>query len=114
MEAKYQSLSELFKDKETAQKLMSCTPEEAVTIMKEQYQLDFTVEELNEVARGIQAAFNGESSEELSSEQLDEVAGGGKGSGAYNAGYYIGKTVKVVGTVAAIGKLAIAVGLISR
>jgi len=113
METKYITLSELFKDNEVAQKLLACSPEEAVVFLKKEYGLEFTVTELTEVAQGIQDALKEDSSDELSSEYLDEVTGGGKGSGAYNAGYYIGKVVKVVGVAAAIGKLAIAVGLVS-
>ena len=111
MEPRFEALSNLFKDAEVAQKLMSCTSEEAAAILKEQYNLEFTVEELNDVAAGIKAALT--ESDELSSDQLDEVVGGAKGSGAYNAGYYIGKAVKVVGTAAAIGKVLIAIGVIS-
>lgn len=113
MEAKYLSLNELFKDSGTAQKLMNSSAEEAVIYLKEQHGLDFTVEELNEVAQGIQVALKEEAADELTSDQLEDVTGGGKGSGAYNAGYYIGKTVKIVGTAAAIGKFAVAVGIIS-
>lgn len=112
MEGKFLSLSELLKDGETAQKLLGCSPEEAVLILREQYHLEFTVDELKDVATGIQDALK-DASDELSADQLESVAGGGKGSGAYNAGYYIGKTVKVIGVAATIGKVAIAVGLIS-
>ena len=111
METRFEALSNLFKDAEVAQKLMSCTSEEAVAVLKDQYQLEFTVEELNDVAAGIKAALA--ESDELSSDQLDEVVGGGKGSGAYNAGYYIGKTVKVVGTAAGIAGFLIAAGVVS-
>lgn len=112
MEKKYLSLSELLKDSETAQKLLTCSPDEAVITLKEQYHLDFTVDELKDVATGIQDALK-DASEELSADQLESVSGGGEGSGAYNAGYYIGKTVKIIGVAATIGKVAIAVGLIS-
>lgn len=113
MDAKFESLGKLFQTPEVATKLFACSPEEAVALLKEQYQLEFTIDELNDVALGIKAALQEASDDELTSEQLDEVAGGGKGSGAYNAGYYIGKTVKVVGTVAGIAGFAIAAGIIS-
>lgn len=112
METRFDALGKIFQDAEAAAKLMSFSPDEAVTYLKGKYELDFTVEELNEVALGIKAALQ-ETSDELTSEQLDEVTGGGKGSGAYTAGYYIGKTVKVVGTVAGIAGFAIAAGFIS-
>lgn len=112
MEEKYQVLDNLFKDDDVAKKLLSLTPEEAVTFLQEQYHLTFSVEELNDVASGMKAALS-DNGDELTNDQLDEVAGGGKGSGAYNAGYYIGKTIKVVGTAAGIAKVAIAIGLIT-
>lgn len=112
MEERFITLSEIFKDSAMAQKLMACSPEEAACLLKEQYNLTFTVEELNDVAAGIRDALNDDSNE-LSDDQLEDITGGGKGSGAYNAGYYTGKVVKVVGVAASIGKLAIAVGVIS-
>ena len=111
MEPRYDALAALIKDPELAQTLMACSPEEAVVLLKEQYQLSFSVEELIDVAAGIKAAFS--ESDELSCDQLEDVVGGGKGSGAYNAGYYIGKTVKVVGTAAGIAGFMIAAGLVS-
>lgn len=108
MDMRFENLNNLFKDAEVAQKLLACTAEEAVVILKEQYDLEFTVDELNEVAAGIKAALTAEASDELTSEQLEEVVGGGK-SGAYYAGYYIGKTViagcVIVGGVAAVVSL---------
>lgn len=108
MDMRFEVLNNLFKDSEVAQKLLGCTAEEAVVILKDQYDLEFTVEELNDVAAGIKAALAAESSDELTSEQLDEVVGGGK-SGAYYAGYYIGKTViagcVIVGGIAAVATL---------
>lgn len=112
MEEKFITLSEVFKDNDVAQKLLAYSPEEAICFLKEQYNLEFTADELNDVAAGIRDALS-DSNDEFSDEQLEDVTGGGKGSGAYNVGYYIGKTVKIVGTAATIGKVAIALGLIS-
>ena len=113
MEPKFESLIKLFQTPAVAEKLMPLSPADAIVYLKEQHQLDFTVEELEDVALGIKAALQDDSSDELSSEQLEEVTGGGQGSAAYTTGYYIGKTVKVVGTVAGIAGFAIAAGLIS-
>ena len=112
MDQKYESLINIFKDAEVAQKLLACSAEEAVSILKEQYELEFTVEELNEVAAGIQAALADESSEELTDDQLEEVVGGGK-SGAYYAGYYIGKAVGVAGVVLGVVGGLVAIGAVS-
>ena len=104
MDTRFETLSNLFKDESVAQKLLSCTAAEAVAILQEQYHLEFTVEELDDVAVGIKAALTDPSSDELSVDQLEDVVGGGK-SNAYYAGYYIGKTVMagcvIIGGVAA-------------
>lgn len=107
METRYESLTNLFKDPAVAQRLLTYSPEEAVAVLQEEYHLEFTAEELVDVAEGIKTALN-EASDELTDDQLEDVVGGGKGSTAYNAGYYIGKTVKVVGVVAGI--LVVATG----
>ena len=108
MDMRFEKLNDLFKDAEVAQKLLACTAEEAVVILKDQYDLEFTVDELNEVAAGIKAALTANTSDELSCEQLEEVVGGGN-SAAYNAGYYIGKTViagcVIIGGIAAAASL---------
>lgn len=109
MDPRFEKLSELFKNAEVAEKLLSCSAEEAAAVLQEQYQLEFTVDELNEVAVGIKAAVASDSSDELTSEQLDEVAGGHKG-GAYYTGYYIGKTVIVVGIGVGIAAAAVSMG----
>lgn len=112
MATKFETLSKLFEDPKTAQKLLALSPEEAVSFLKEKHNLDFTVDELNDIAIGIKDAME-DNSDELNSDQLDMVSGGGKGSTAYNTGYYIGKACKVVGTAAGIAGFAIAAGLIS-
>lgn len=112
MELKYEKLMELFKDGAIAQKLMACSAEEAVVILKEQYGLEFTAEELDEVAAGIRAGLAEESSDELNVDQLEQVVGGGK-SAAYNTGYYIGKGIKAVGAGIGIVGGLVALGVIS-
>lgn len=112
MEQKYETLINLFNDTEIAQKLLTCSAEEAVSVLKDQYHLEFTVEELNEVAAGIKAALADGSSEELTDNQLEEVVGGGK-SGAYYAGYYIGKVVGVAGVALGIAGGLVAIGVVS-
>lgn len=113
MEQKFEKLSTIFQNSETTAKLFVLSPEEAVAYLKNEYNLDFTVDELNDVALGIKAAMQDGAGDELSSEQLEDVTGGGKGSGAYYAGYYIGKTAKVVGTAVGIAGFAVAIGAIS-
>lgn len=112
MEPKYEALTKLFQDADVARQLLTISPEEAVCYLKDTYQLDFTVDELNDVAAGIKDALQ-DSSDELDHDQLELVTGGGKGSGAYKTGYYIGKAVKVVGTAAGIAGFAISAGLVS-
>ena len=104
MDSRFETLSGLFKDAGTAQKLISLTAEEAVNFLRDHYHLDFTVDELNDVAAGARKAMEDASSDELSEDALEAVAGGG--SGAYNAGYYIGKGLQVVGVVVGIGAVA--------
>ena len=101
MDPKFESLANLFKDAAIAERLLGYSPEEAVVVLKEEFHLEFTVEELVDVAEGIKAALTG-SSDELTEDQLEEVAGGKKGSTAYNVGYYIGKGVQAFGCVVAI------------
>ena len=108
MEEKYLVLGKIVNDQEAAKKLFSLSPEDAVVFLKEKYGLDFTAGELVDVAKGMQQAFSEDDSEELSEDALDQVAGGK--SNAYNWGYYTGKTVKVVGTVAGIVAAAISMG----
>lgn len=112
MEMKYESLKNLFKDAEVAKRLLSCSPEEVAAILKDEYQLEFTIDELNEVAEGIKMALQEESSDELSSEDLENVVGGAK-SGAYYAGYYIGKVVQVAGVALGIAGTLVAIGAVS-
>ena len=113
MDQRFEALKKLFENAEVAQKLLSCTAEEAATILKEQYQLEFSVEELDDVAQGIRAALTENESNELSGEQLDEVVGGAKGSAAYNTGYSIGKVVQFGGTALGIVGGLVALGVVS-
>ena len=105
MDQKFEALGNLFKDAAVMQQLLACTAEEAAAVLKNQYGLEFTVDEMNDIASGIKKALE-ENGDELTSEQLENVVGGAKGSAAYNAGYYIGKTVcagcVIVGGIAAV------------
>ena len=112
MENKFEVLQKLFQDAESAKKLLSSSPEEVAAMLKEQHGLDFTIEELEEVARGIVAGLKEESDDELSSEDLENVVGGAK-SGAYYAGYYIGKVVQVAGVALGIAGTLVAIGAVS-
>lgn len=113
MEPKFEKLISLFKkDPETIKKLLSCSAEEAAEVLSKEYNLEFTVDELNEVAAGIKAGLEKEDNDELSVDQLDVVVGGAK-SGAYYAGYYIGKVVGVAGVALGIAGGLVAVGVVS-
>ena len=112
MESKFEALSNLFKDVDVARKLMSLSAEDAASYLKEQYNLEFTIDELNDVAAGANKALEEADSDELTEDQLEDVAGGGKGSTAYKVGYYVGKGLQVAGTVAGIaGGVALAVAV---
>ena len=97
MDSKFEALVNLCRNEEEAKKLFSRTAEDAASYLKEQYHLEFTVDELKDVAAGIRKASDESTSDELTEDQLEDVAGGGKG--AYNAGYYIGKVCKIVVSV---------------
>lgn len=106
MEEKFEALSNLFKNAEVAQKLMSFSADEAASYLKERYNLEFTIDELNDVAAGANKAMEEAASDELTEDQLEDVAGGGKGSTAYNVGYYVGKTVLLAAAVATIASVS--------
>jgi len=109
MDPKFEALVNLIKDEEAGQKLMSLSAEEAVSVLKTQYDLDFSVEELNDIASGMKCAMEEDSNGELSEANLESVAGGAN-STAYNVGYYVGKGVKIFGTGVAIAGGIIAMG----
>lgn len=94
MEQKYEKLEQLMQDQDIAKRLMSASVQDAQKILKEEYQLDFTEEELNDVAAGIRAAVAEDASDELTPEDLEAVSGGAKNSKAYKHGYYIGKAAR--------------------
>lgn len=93
MDQKYETLITIFKNTEEAQKLLALTPEEASCYLEDQYDLEFTVSELNDIAAGMKAALM-EDSDELFEDALDQVVGG---ITAYQAGYYVGKAVIALG-----------------
>jgi len=109
MDPKYDALANIFQDEEAIQKLVSLSPEDAVIALKTQYGLDFSVDELNDIASGMKRAMEDDSDGELSEASLEDVAGGAN-STAYNVGYYIGKGVKIFGTGVAIAGGIIAMG----
>lgn len=107
MEPRFEALVNILKDEQAAQKLLALSAEEAAVVLKEQYSLEFTAEELEEVAAGIKQALSEGPSDELSCDQLEAVVGGKK-STAYYVGYYVGKTV-IAGCVI-IGAVAVVTG----
>ena len=108
MEPRFEALKKLCENGETAKTLFALSPAEAAVVLKEKYNLEFSEEELTEVGAGIRAALEEDSGDELSEDQLVNVAGGG--NACYNAGYYIGKGVKVAGTIVGIASFVITVG----
>ena len=69
---KYQALAELFKDEATAKEILSDSVEETQQNLKK-YDLDFSAEELEEIAAKVVAQ---EESGELNEDALEDVAGG--------------------------------------
>ena len=96
MESRYESLVELFKNEEEAKKLLVMTAGEAAAYLQDTHNLVFSADELREVGEGMKKALDEDTGDELSENALELVAGGK--SGAYNAGYYIGKTLKFIAT----------------
>lgn len=101
MEEKYTKLIEIMKNPDEAKRLLSLDPEDAVKVFSEEYKLDFSLDELNDVAAGIRDELKENSSAELTSADLENVTGGGKR--AYNAGRTVGRIVQLVGVVVGIG-----------
>ena len=71
MQEKYEALAELLKDEETAKAVFGKSPEEAQVNLKARG-LDFTVEELKELAEKAVTSADGE----LDENNLDDVVGG--------------------------------------
>lgn len=105
METKYLKLQELLKDEETAKRLFMLDVEECSAVLQKEYNLDFSIEELNEFMRGIQAALKDRQNGELDENDLEMVSGG-RDSSAYGYGYSFGRfvpaAVVVVLAVAAV------------
>lgn len=112
MEERYVTLGKLLENPDEAQKLFEMSSEEAAAYLSQQHGLEFTVDELNDVADGIKRALSESGSDELSENDLETVAGG-KNSGAYYAGYYIGKGIKFAGAGLGIAAGLVALGVVS-
>lgn len=96
MEERFLRLKEILCDEEVAKKLLVLSPEEVSRILQEQYQLSFSVEELNDIAKGIMDSVAEANGEELSESELAEVAGGARGSESYQFGRSVGRATPVV------------------
>lgn len=94
MEQRVVKLTELFKDEQISKKLVSLSAEEASRYLKEEFNLDFSVDELNDIAAGMKQAMEKDSSDELTEESLEAVAGGLLP--AYTVGYYVGRAMRHV------------------
>ena len=100
MEKRYEELVALFENSDTAAKLAGLSASEGVVYLKQNFNLDFTEDELRDFGNGIRAAAEN-NSEELDLDELDQVAGGGKSVG-YQIGYYVGKIAKAVKLIGGI------------
>lgn len=96
MEERYLKLRELLTEEETSKKLLELSPEEAVQVLAVEYGLTFTADELRDIVLGIRDAAAERENGELSADDLDRVAGGGKGSEAYNFGKSVGGAMPAV------------------
>lgn len=103
MEKRFEKLNELLSNEETAKKLLGLTAEEASAVLTNDYNIDFTAEELNDVMLGILDSIKESSDCELTADDLDKVAGGGKGSEAYEFGKSAGKAAPVVVALVCVG-----------
>ena len=103
MEERFIKLKELLSNEETAKKLLTLSAEDAAGVLAEEYGVNFTVEELNDIVLGIQDSIKEKNSSELSETDLDMVSGGGKGSESYNFGKSVGAATPVVFAMICIG-----------
>ena len=92
METKYLQLQELLKDENTGKKLFMLSVEECSDVLQKEYGLIFSVDELTEFMKGIQAALRDRQNGELDESDLDMVSGG-RDSSAYGYGYSFGRFV---------------------
>lgn len=96
MEERFIKLKELLSNEDTAKKLLLLDVEEASRVLSAEYGIDFSIEELNDIMRGIQDAIKEKEQEELSESDLEQVAGGGKGSDAYEFGKSAGRAAPII------------------
>ncbi len=95
MEERFVKLQELLSAEETAKKLLTLSAEEASKVLSTEYGIEFSVEELNDIMRGIRDSIKEQENGELAEEDLELVSGGGKGSSSYNFGKSVGKAAPV-------------------
>lgn len=107
MEERFVKLKELLSNEEQAKKLLNLSAEEAVKVLEEEHGIHFTVDELNDIMLGIQDSIKERENGELTANDLDHVAGGGRGSEAYEFGKSVGGAVPAV---VILGCIAIAFG----
>lgn len=92
MEPKYSMLQELLNDEATCKKLFMLSPEECSDVLQKEYNLTFSVDELNDIMKGIKAALDDRANGELVEADLEMVSGG-RDSSAYGFGYSFGRFV---------------------
>ncbi len=92
MEERYLKLQEILKDEATCRRLFVMDAKEAADVLKKEYDVEFTAEELADFMNGVKAAMNERGDGELGETDLEMVSGG-RNQGAYNSGYSFGKMV---------------------
>lgn len=93
METKYLKLQEVLKDEANCKRLFVLSAEECSVVLKNEYDLDFSVAELTDIMNGIQAALKDRQNGELDEADLEMVAGGKRDNSAYGYGYSFGRFV---------------------
>ena len=96
MEKRFEKLMELLSNEDTAKKLLALSAEEASTVLSAEYGVEISVDELNDIMLGIKDSAKELAGGELSVDDLDQVAGGGKGSDAYNFGRSAGRAAPII------------------
>lgn len=91
MDTRFEKLQKLLSDETVAKDVLSSSLEETQANLKAKG-LEFSLDELNDIVKGIVSASN--ESEEIGESELENVSGGGYKKDCYNAGRTIGKGFK--------------------
>ena len=99
MDQRFEMLAKLFEDEAFVKRIRGQSPDRVMQILKENYGLDFTLNELIEFSNAIQKAEELDDDGELNEENLVDVAGGGLFTFAPIALYWLIKNKKTRQTV---------------